>query len=251
MQDRRAFLRTAGYAGTSLLVGCQPGGRTDVDQVMAGVSERSPAETAAAENFWGAIRRAFALDRRLINLNHGVSPSPRAVRESLKSEMDLVNSAPTYRMRDWPAEGRREEARLAAAEALGCHPEELAITRNATEALETAQLGIDLEPGDEVLSTSEDYWAMWNTWQQRVARDRIVYKEIDFGAPYPPDEEIVDRFERAVTPRTRVILFSQMTWVTGHLLPVREICSMARSRGIQTIVDGAHGFGHKCIMHNA
>jgi isopenicillin-N epimerase len=130
-----------------------------------------------------------------------------------------------------------------AAEALGCDPEELAITRSATESLQIAQLGIPLAPGDEVLSTREDYWSMWNTWQQRVEREGIVYREIDLGAPYPPTEEIVHRFEQAITPRTRVILFCQLAWVTGHILPVREICSMARSRGIQTIVDGAHGFG--------
>ena len=244
MPNRRKFLRTSAFAGVSLLAGCRHGTVKRLDSILAGTSIQGPAATASDENFWGTVRRAFDLKPDLINLNHGVSPSPRDVQEAMKAEIDLVNRAPLYQMRDWPAEGRREEARVAAAEALGCHPEELAITRSATEAIEIAQLGIDLDPGDEVLSTREDYWAMWNTWQQRVDRDGIVYREIDLGAPYPPDEEILDRFEQAITPRTQVILFSQMTWVTGHILPVREICSMARSRGIRTIVDGAHGFGH-------
>ena len=166
------------------------------------------------------------------------------MQEALAAELDRVNRAPLFHMRDAPAEGRREEARISAARALGCDSEELAITRSGTDSLQIAQMGIDLKPGDEVLSTREDYWSAWNTWQQRVSREGIVYKEIDLGGPYPPPDEIVARFEEAFTPRTRVVLFCQVTWRTGHILPVRGICEAARSRGIQTIVDGAQGFGH-------
>ena len=244
MHNRRNFLRAGATAGASLLLSCRHVGRTDLDPMLTERAGDDPAATSVDEEFWRAVRGAFELKPGLVNLNHGVSPSPRDLHTALHAEMDEVNGAPTLFMRNWPAEGRREEARSVAAEALGCHPEELAITRCATEGLVTAQLGIDLEPGDEVLSTSEDYWAMWNTWQQRVSRDGIVYRQLDFGAPYPADGEIVDRFERALTPRTRVILLSQMTWVTGHVLPIRDVCAMARRHGVLTIVDGAHGFGH-------
>jgi isopenicillin-N epimerase len=243
MQTRRDFVRAGTLAGASLLVGCRqpiPEGRAPVFDVPG----EDAATTASDEAFWQSVRSSFELDPRLTNLNSGLSPSPRQVHEALERESRSVNRAPLDRMRDWPAEGRREEARIVAADALGCDPEELAITRSATESLQIAQLGIDLQAGDEVLSTREDYWAMWNTWQQRVQREGVVYREIDLGAPYPPRQEIVARFKEAMTPRTRVILFSQLTWVTGHILPVKEICAFARSRGIQTIVDGAHGFGH-------
>ncbi|MGH7427677.1 MAG: aminotransferase class V-fold PLP-dependent enzyme, partial [Candidatus Methylomirabilaceae bacterium] len=114
----------------------------------------------------------------------------------------------------------------------------------ATEALQIVQLGLDLRPGDEVISTSEDYWAMWNTWQQRVRRDGITYSEIKFSPPYPAPEEIVARFENAITSRTKILLFCHITWLTGHILPVRDICVMARSKGVRTIVDGAHAVSH-------
>ena len=242
MKSRREFLRTSTAASLSFLVGCRNGSVDDLDAILQ-IQGENPVESASDEDFWRQVRGSFDLHAGLTNLNHGLSPSPREVQTAFKSESDLVNQAPLLEMRDWPSEGRREEARRVAAESLGCDPEELAITRSATEALQIAQLGIPLAPGDEVLSTREDYWAMWNTWQQRVEREGIVYREIDLGAPYPPAEEIVHRFEQAITPRTRVILFCHLAWVTGHILPVREICTMARSRGIQTIVDGAHGFG--------
>lgn len=243
MQTRRDFIQAGTLAGASLFVGC----RQPIPESRAplfDVPDEDAATTASDEAFWQSVRASFELDPRLTNLNHGLSPSPRYVQEALERESSSVNRAPLDHMRDWPAEGRREEARIVAADALGCDAEELAITRSATESLQIAQLGIDLVPGDEVLSTREDYWAMWNTWEQRAQREGVVYREIDLGAPYPSTQEVVARFEEAITPRTRVILFSQLTWVTGHILPVKDICALARSRGIQTIVDGAHGFGH-------
>jgi isopenicillin-N epimerase len=243
MHTRREFIRAGTFAGASLLVGCRQPFPEDDGPVLA-VPDQDASAIASDEAFWQSVRAAFDLDPRRTNLNYGLSPSPKHVHEALARESRSVNRAPLDYMRDWPAEGRRDEARIVAADALGCDPEELAITRSATESLQIAQLGIDLEPGDEVLSTREDYWAMWNTWEQRAQRDGVVYRELDLGAPYPSTEEIVARFEEAITPRTRVILFSQLTWVTGHILPVKEICALARNRGIQTIVDGAHGFGH-------
>jgi isopenicillin-N epimerase len=243
MHSRRDFVRAGTLAGASLLVGCRHQVLHGLDPAIDAADE-DPVAAASDEAFWRSVRGAFDLDERIINLHAGVSPSPRDVHDALEREARSVNRAPTYHMRDWPALGRREDARIAAADALGCDPEELAITRSATESLQIAQLGIDLTPGDEVLTTREEYPSMWNAWQQRVQREGIVHREIDLGAPYPPMEEIVQRFEQAITPRTRVIMFCDLTWATGHLLPVQEICALARSRGIQTIIDGAHGFGH-------
>lgn len=244
MQNRREFLRLSAVAGTAMVTGCRHPTSARPGADIGGALHGEPAAVASDERFWRDVRRAFALERDLVNLNHGLAPAPRDVQEALAAELDRVNRAPLFHMRDAPAEGRREEARAAAARALGCDTEELAITRSGTDSLQIAQMGIDLKPGDEVLSTREDYWSAWNTWHQRVGREGIVYKEIDFGGPYPPPDEIVARFEEAFTPRTRVVLFCQVTWRTGHILPVRAICEAARSRGIRTIVDGAQGFGH-------
>lgn len=244
MQNRRDFLRVGSLASTALLSGCRTGRLTRRNSSAPSAIGKSPVQTASDEPFWKEVRRAFDLERGLINLNHGLSPAPRVVQQTLVAELNRVNRAPVLHQHDAISERRREDARAAAARALGCTPEELALTRSGTESLQIVQLGIELEAGDEVLSTREDYWAMWSTWQQRVEREGIVYREIDLGGPYPPPEEIVSRFEQAFTPRTRVVLFCHMTWRTGHVLPVRDICAAARSRGIQTIVDGAHAFGH-------
>lgn len=244
MQSRREFLRLSAVAGAAAVTGCRHSEFPRLDDGIGGVVHEHPVAAAADEGFWRKVRSAFELEPDVINLNHGLSPTPREVQETLTAELDRVNRAPLLHMRDVPAEGRHEEARVTAARALDCDAEELAITRSGTDSLQIAQMGIDLEPGDEVLSTREDYWSAWNTWQQRVSREGVVYREIDLGGPYPPPDEIVARFVQAFTPRTRVVLFCQVTWRTGHILPVREICDAARSRGIQTIVDGAQGFGH-------
>jgi selenocysteine lyase/cysteine desulfurase len=126
----------------------------------------------------------------------------------------------------------------------GCDPEELAITRNASEALQIAQLGLDLQPGDEVITTNQDYGRMLDTWEQRVRRDGITLTKISFPVPPPSADDLVRRFERAITARTRIIHFCHITNLTGHIFPVKAICEIARARNIRTIVDGAHAFAH-------
>ncbi len=103
-------------------------------------------------------------------------------------------------------------------------------------------MGIELKAGDEVLTTTQDYPSVLPAWRQRAARDGVVLKEISFPTPPPNPEDLLDRFARALTARTRVIAFCQVTYTTGQVFPVREICRMARAEGIQTIVDGAHAF---------
>ena len=123
-------------------------------------------------------------------------------------------------------------------------PECIAITRNASESLQIAQFGIDLEPGDEVLTTSQDYPRMITTWQQRERREKIVLKQLDFAVPVKDPADLVRLFEQAITPRTRVIHLSHVVFMTGQIFPIKEICALARDRGITSIVDGAHAFAH-------
>jgi len=126
----------------------------------------------------------------------------------------------------------------------GCDPEEMAITRNASEALEIVQLGIPLERGDEVLTTTQDYPRMITTWKQRERRDGIVLKQITFPVPPPSQDDLARRFAEAITPRTKVIHVCHITNLTGQIFPVKRICQMARARGIEVIVDGAHAYAH-------
>jgi selenocysteine lyase/cysteine desulfurase len=241
--SRRTFLHALGTASSVAALG-----RSDlfarVERAAASVGQRSADEIAADEDFWREIRESFTLDRTIINLNNGgVCPSPRVVHEAVKRYLDISNQAPVYHM--WQVlEPNLETVRRRLAAAFGCDPEELAVTRNASEALQIAQLGIDLEPGDEVLTTNQDYPRMLDTWQQRVRRDGIVLKQISFPVPPPSPSDLFRRFEQAVTARTKVIHVCHITNLTGQIFPVRDICRMARERGIRTIVDGAHAFAH-------
>jgi selenocysteine lyase/cysteine desulfurase len=128
------------------------------------------------------------------------------------------------------------------AELAGVGEDEIALTRNSSEALEIAQLGLNLKPGDEVLTTNQDYPRMLTTYQQRERRDGIKLKTISFPVPAVSHDDLYQRFEQAVTPQTKVIHFCHITNRTGLIFPVRRICDMAQSRGITTIVDGAHAF---------
>ena len=240
MASRRAFLGLA--AGASALAAFRDDG---FDRVLAASrsAEGTPAEDLAAdERYWREIQQAFTVNRSYVNLNNGgVCPSPRVVQEAMKRYLDLSNEAPVYTM--WQLlEPLVESVRRGLALEFGCDPEEMAITRNASEGLEAVQLGLDLSPGDEVLTTTHDYGRMLTTWRQRERRDGIVLKTISFPFPPPSLETLAERFEQAVTPRTKIILVCHMTNLTGQVFPVKRICQMARARGIETIVDGAHAF---------
>jgi selenocysteine lyase/cysteine desulfurase len=198
---------------------------------------------AKDEDFWAQIQSAYLVDRSMINLNNGsLSPAPMVVEESVRRQQDFINRGAVYNMGLLTPEVEVVRRRLAAS--FGCDREEMAITRNTSESLMICQLGLDLKPGDEVLTTDQDYPRMLFTWQQRQRRDGIVLKTIPFPLPVPDLDDLYDRFERAITPRTRVILFCHMTYTSGQIFPVKKICQMARSRGIETIVDGAHSYAH-------
>jgi len=204
----------------------------------------SPEEVAGDENYWQQIRSAYARDPKILNFNNGgVAPSPTKV---LEAEIDAIryrNQLPAYRM--WhDLEPGIEEVRRKLAVMWGADPQCIAITRNASESLQIAQFGLDLKPGDEVLTTSQDYPRMITTWQQRERRERIVLKQLDFAVPVKNPADLVGMFEKGITPRTRVIHISHVVFMTGQILPIKEICALARSRGITSIVDGAHAFAH-------
>ena len=246
-QTRRGFLGhvlRGGLAGTAALAAFSDGGLERVLEASQAVASRAPEDVAQDELFWREIQEAFTLDRTIINLNNGgVCPSPRVVHEAFKRYLDITNQSPVYHM--WQIlEPNVESVRRQLAQEFGCDAEELAITRNASEALQIAQLGLDLEAGDEVLTTDQDYPRMLTTWEQRVRRDGIRLTKVSFPVPPPGPQYLVDMFEKAITPRTKVILFCQVTNLTGQIFPAREICRMARARGIRTIVDGAHAFAH-------
>ena len=246
MLTRRAFLRTSTSAGAAAAgaVMFRDDGVARAVEAGARVRHQPVAAAAGDEDYWREIQQAFTLDRTIVNLNNGgVCPSPRVVHDALKRYLDVSNQAPAYHM--WQIlEPNIETVRRRLAAAFGCDAEELAVTRNASEALQIAQLGLDLRAGDEVVTTNQDYGRMLDTWDQRVRRDRIRVTKVSFPVPPSSLDTLAEALLGAITPATRVLHFCHITNLTGQIFPVRRICDEARRRGIKTIVDGAHAFGH-------
>ena len=240
--NRRRVLQSvlAGAAAAAF----QDGALERVRAASFAVNGRTPEDVASDEDYWAEIRNAFSVDRNVINLNNGyVSPSPRTVQDALRRQLEYSDLGPYHTMVN-VLERQVETVRRRIAQAAGCDPEEVAITRNSSEALENAQYGIDLKPGDEVLTTNQDYPRMIETFRQRERREGIVLKLISFPVPTLGMDDLYRRFEQAVTPRTRLILVCHITNRTGQIFPVKRICAMAHARNIPVICDGAHAFSH-------
>ena len=242
-RSRREFLGVAAAAvGAARLPSLNPSAM-DIAQNL-GTHEGTPAEVARDEDFWIEVAQAFTVDRTMVNLNNGgVSPSPEFVQAAMKRHLDYSNEAPTYTM--WKIlEPQREGIRQRMAREWGVDTEEIAFVRNASEGLQTCQFGYDLEAGDEVLTTTQDYGRMLTTFRQRERREGIVMKQIQIPVPAEDPAEVVRLFEEAITPRTRLILMCHMINLTGQILPIRDVVRMARARGIPVVVDGAHALAH-------
>ncbi len=234
--NRRDFFQVS--AAASVLA------QTPFHALAASAAGKSPDQIASDEDFWTAVRNEFTTDRTVINMNNGyASPAPRTVQEAMRRYLDFTNMGPYHTMVR-QLDPKIETVRRMLADAAGCDPEEIAITRNSSESLEIAQLGVNLKAGDEVLTTNQDYPRMLTTFRQRARREGIVLKTISFPVPVTSMDDLYHRFERAVTPQTKLILLCHITNRTGQIFPVRRICDMAHERNIPVIVDGAHAFNH-------
>jgi isopenicillin-N epimerase len=244
VHTRRDFLRFAGrgLGLAALTSGTIASLLRDVEAATKGVSHLTPEEAAADEDYWGAIQNSFSVTRGIINLNNGgVSPSPKVVTEALVRYIWEQEDCTAYTM--WEIlEPQSETIRTGLAEFFGCNREEIAITRNASESLEILLDGMDFKPGDEILTTTQDYPRMLTTLRQREARENLKLKLIKVPIPPKNLNEITAAFEQGITDRTRLILISHMINITGQITPVKAVCDLARKRGIETIVDGAHSF---------
>ena len=214
----------------------------NVNAAGRAIDHLSPMQAAMDEDYWATIQQAFSVTRGIVNLNNGgVSPSPRLVTEAFVRYTWQQEDATAYTM--WQIlEPQSETIRTGLAEVFGCSPEEIAITRGASEALEILLMGLDLNSGDEVLSTTQDYGRMLTTLRQREMREGLKLNLIKIPVAPKDVNDIAAAYERAITPKTKLILISHQINLTGQITPVRRVCEMARARGIETIVDGAHSF---------
>jgi selenocysteine lyase/cysteine desulfurase len=241
MPDRRAFVSTMFTAA----IGAPVLNSLAVRRLAAATQiagTRTPAALATEEEYWGEIRRAFTLDDTLTNLNNGwSSPAPAHTLEQMIRDLRFSNELPVEHMQRL-LEPRIESVRDGLAKEFGCDREEMAITRNASESNLTMTFGLDLKRGDEVIVTTQNYPRMINGWKQRERRHGIVLKQIQLDTPPKSDDDVVRAFEAAITPATRVIEVMHISFMTGYIFPVRRIVDMARRRGVQVFVDGAHAF---------
>jgi len=240
MLDRRHFLSSAVVGVATSL--------TFRGNLFAQLQKTSPLPDRSLldkdENaYWAQMRRQFLIPEDEIYLNNGTvgsSPAPvlRAIFEGYETTEKMDQQDPE----DYPIWGYAawNEFRDPLAEFVGCKRDEIALLRNATEANSYIANGIDLKPGDEVLTTDQEHPGGIHPWDLKAKRYGIVVKQIRLPRPVKDSAQVLNLFSDAITPRTRVIFFSHITTFSGVVLPAKEICALARSKGILSAVDGAH-----------
>ncbi|HNQ12845.1 MAG TPA: aminotransferase class V-fold PLP-dependent enzyme [Bacteroidia bacterium] len=240
MISRREFIKNTTAAGLVFtLHGVQnPSFAQDLRRV-----ENLDAESLAKdEDFWMWVRDSFTASKTIINLNNGgVSPQPRQVQEAHIHYYKMCNEAPSYYMWRILDQGR-EPLRERLAHLAGCDKEEIAINRNSTEALNTIIFGLDFRRGDEVILSKYDYPNMINAWNQRAKRDGIVLRFVELNLPNDNTSELVQAYTSLINSKTKVIHLTHVINWTGQIIPVQEIGFIAKQKGIEVIVDGAHSF---------
>jgi len=242
MWTRRRFLGEVG-TGVGVATVLRRGGLERVLAAGRHVEGLSAEQVARDEDFWFEVSQAFTVDRNIINLNNGtLQPSLRIVQDAMRRHYEFSANAGFHTTSYFSKECEMVRKRLAAH--AGCDCEELAITRCGSESGEIAVMGIDLKPGDEVVTTDQDYPRFLNSWKQRQRREGIVLKVVSLPVPPVPMDVFYNLIQEAITPRTKVVHVCQMTHLTAQTAPIKRITAMAKARGIETIVDGAHGFMH-------
>ena len=236
---KRDFIKNLallGTGGTSLY--------KNLDKWINGVGHLSAGEVAKNEDFWLNIRSGYRLKPDYINLENGYYCFvPQETLENYIHLIREVNYQGSYYMRtvQWENKWSMQEK---LAEHAGCTAEELIITRNTTESLDLIIAGFPWEKGDEAVMAEQDYGAMLNMFDQVAKRYGVVNKRISVPLHPKNDEEIVELYANAITPKTKLLMICHLINITGHILPVRKICDMAHSKGVEVMVDGAHAFAH-------
>ncbi|MCC7244868.1 MAG: aminotransferase class V-fold PLP-dependent enzyme [Saprospiraceae bacterium] len=241
MSSRRSFIRqSAAFLGSFAL-------HQQIGAAFPGISSREfqPSVHDAQgddEEFWRQIRQAYAASPNMINLNNGgVSPTPRATMDALDYYNRMCSEAPSYYM--WRIlDQNREPLRENLAQLAGVSAEELAINRNATEALNTIVFGLPLKSGDEVVLSKYDYPNMMNAWKQREKRDGIKLVWVDLDLPSEDADYLANAYTSKFTSRTRLVHITHVINWNGQILPARAIADKAHAQGIEVLVDAAHSF---------
>ena len=237
--DKRTFLKNAGLAGLGGMLSLE-----SLAKMFESVSAVPSAELAKDEDFWTTMRKGYRLKPDYINLENGYyNFVPEQVLEKFIEHVREVNYQGSYYMRTVQFENKKTMAAKLAAVA-GCSPEELIITRNTTESLDMIIGGFKWNAGDEAVMAEQDYGAMRDMFSLVSKRYGVVNKVVSVPNHPESDDEIVNLYASAITEKTKLLMVCHMINITGQILPVRKICDMAHSKGVEVMVDGAHAFGH-------
>lgn len=237
--DKRTFLQHSLALGVAALIP-----RAAVSEWLDQHKFHSAEALANDEKFWAGIRAGYKLKPDYINLENGYYCFlPQETLDKYFEHLREVNLQGSYYMRTVQTENKKKViARLSAL--AGCAPSEMALTRNTTESLDTVVNGIHWNAGDEAVMAQQDYGSIVNQFKLMEKRYGIVVKILSVPNHPASDDEIVELYRKAITPKTKLLLVSHMINITGQVLPVKKICDMAHSLNVDVAVDGAHAFAH-------
>ena len=237
--NKRTFLKRTATLGLAGLVSFE-----SLGSWLKQYDSFSADELAGDEDFWAGIRAGYKLKPDYINLENGYyNFVPTETLEKYIEHIREVNLQGSYYMRTVQTENKKKVI-TKLAELMGCKPEEMALTRNTTESLDTVINGFHWQPGDEAIMAEQDYGSIVNQFKLMEKRYGIVLKVLSVPNHPANDEEIVEMYRQAITPKTKLILVSHMVNITGQILPIKKISDMAHRLNVDVAVDGAHCVGH-------
>lgn len=237
--DKRTFIKQAAFLGLASTPFF-----AELEKLVSAKTHLNAQGFARDEGFWEKIRKDYLLKPEYINLENGYyCMLPQPTLDHFLQHVKNVNYEASYYMRTVQAENKKKSA-SALARLAGCEADELIITRNTTESLDMVIGGFPWQTGDEAVMANQDYGAMLDMFKQVERRFGVVRKMINVPMNPSSDEEVVAAYERAITPKTKLLMVCHMINITGHILPVKKICNMAHAKGVEVLVDGAHAFGH-------
>jgi selenocysteine lyase/cysteine desulfurase len=236
---KRAFLKGLALAGASV-----PFSAGAFDKWIQLAEKKTSSQLSADDDFWLSMRGQYRLKPDYINLESGYyNILPQEILEKHINHIREVNYQGSYYMRTVRADNKKKMAAKVAA-LMGCSAEELILTRNTTESLDMIIGGFPWQAGDEAIMAEQDYGSMRDMFKQVGRRFGVVNKVVSVPNHPSSDEEIVNLYASAITPKTKLIMICHMVNITGQILPIRKVCDMAHSKGVQVMVDGAHAVAH-------
>jgi len=236
---KRTFLKGLAFAATGI-----PFSANSMEKMIQRSNAIDPNLLAEDESFWAEIRKGYNLKPNYINLENGYyNFVPQVLLDKYMGHIREVNLQGSYYMRTVQFENKKIMAEKLGL-LVGCSAEELVITRNTTESLDTIIAGFPWKAGDEAVMAEQDYGAMLDMFKQVAQRHGIVNKIVSLPNHPKSDEEIVELYSNAITPKTKLLMVCHMVNITGQILPIKKICEMAHSKGVDVLVDGAHAVAH-------